>query len=67
MKLRLEEFKTDVLKRLKEDLFNITIVDNKEKEIKGFKYCNTERILMFIVDYADVEQVGELYYRCNYV
>jgi hypothetical protein len=62
LKVKLEEFKRDVLKRLENDLFNVEIIDNKEKELKSFKYCNTERILMLIADYALVEQENDELY-----
>lgn len=62
LKVRLEEFKSDVLQRLKDDLYNVAIVDSNDKEIKTFNYCNTERILMFIADYGDVlQEDNELY------
>lgn len=56
MKVELDEFKRDVLKRLDDDIFDVIIFDNNENEIKSFSYCNTERILMFIVDFGYIEK-----------
>lgn len=60
MRISLEQFKKDVLFRLEDETYNVEIVDSKERSIKQFKYCNTERILMFIADYAEVCQENDV-------
>ena len=62
MRISLEQFKEDVLLRLEDDTYNVEIVDDKDKAIKQYKYCNTERILMFIADYAEVYQENDILY-----